>query len=254
MGQSADQLRQEIEQKREDAAQKIEQIESRVTDTVEQARTTVDDTVMKARDTVEGTVQKAKESVDLRRQVEEKPLLALGAALLGGFALGGMLGGGKGGQGSSAYGGRPSHVEGSSQAYYASQGSQGQGGLRGNIQQAAKSSGLEDMLANGTTALMNSLTERLKATLDETFPGFAEKLEQQTQGSGSRSGTSGSSSSSSGSSSGMSETGGGASQRVVASTGSGWPTGPAGAATTDSSGRTAPYYTSGETSGSETQR
>ncbi len=246
MGQSADQLRQEIEQKREDAAQKIEQIESQVTDTVHQARTTVDETVMKARDTVEGTVQKAKESVDLRRQVEEKPLLALGAALLGGFALGGMLGGDKGGHQS---GSRSTHIEGSSRAYEASMGAQSQSGLRGNIQQAAKSSGLEDMLANGTTALMNSLTERLKATLDETFPGFAEKLEQQTRGSSS--GTGGGSSMSS--SSGMSQTGSGTSQRLSGSTGSGWPTQSAGVGTTDSSGRTAPYYTSGETSGSPTQ-
>jgi len=245
MGQSADQLRQEIEQKREDAAHKIEQIESRVTDTVQQARTTVDDTVMKARDTVEGTVQKAKESVDLRRQVDEKPLLALGAALLGGFALGGILGADKGGHRS---GSRATHIEGSSRAYEASMGSQSQSGLRGNIQQAAKNSGLEDMLANGTTALMNSLTERLKATLDETFPGFAEKLQQQTQGSGT--GTGGGSSSSGGSGiSGMGQTGGTAQDLA----GAGWPAQPAGAATTDSSGRTTPYYTSGETSGTPTR-
>lgn len=244
MGQSADQLRQEIEQKREDAAQKIEQIESRVTDTVQLARTTVDDTVMKARDTVEETVQKAKESVDFRRQIEEKPLLALGAALLGGFALGGMLGGDKG---SHRSGYRATHIEDSTRANEASMGSQSQSGLRGNIQQAARSSGLEDMLANGTTALMTSLTERLKATLDETFPGFSEKLQQQTRGSSSGTGTGGSSR---GGSAGMSQTGGDSSKGLA---GAGWPAQPAGAATTDSSGRTAPYYTSGESSGSPTQ-
>jgi hypothetical protein len=46
MGQTADQLRQEIEQKREDAASKIDQIESRVQELPQMAKDTVTETVI----------------------------------------------------------------------------------------------------------------------------------------------------------------------------------------------------------------
>ncbi len=160
MGQSADQLRQEIEQKRSDAAQKIDDLEARVQDTAVQAREHV-------KGAVEDTIQTAKESFDLRQQVEERPLVALGTAFVGGLLLGGITGGGGGSQ----------------QASYGQGGGQGEG-IGGTLRNAAQRSGLEDAIANATAALLGSVTEQVKSTLDQHFPGFAEKMNtaQQTPG------------------------------------------------------------------------
>ncbi|MDQ3779527.1 MAG: hypothetical protein M3354_03120 [Chloroflexota bacterium] len=161
MGQSSDQIRQEIDQHRSDAAQKIDDLETRVQDTATQARD-------QAKDMVEDTIQTVKESVDLRKQVEERPLVALGVAFVGGLVLGGITGGGGGGQqSSSAQGG--------------SQQSQGAGGtLRG----AAQRSGLEDTISNAAAALLGSVTEQFKSTLEQNFPGFTAKMDtaQDTKG------------------------------------------------------------------------
>jgi len=168
MGQTADQLRQEIDQKRDDAGQKIDAIETRVQDTVQQAKETaqetVDDTVAKAKETVDETVQMVKENVDLAKQIEERPLAALGAALAGGFLLGKVMGGGQGHQPS---GGQPSGAP--------------QGGNTGGIRDAVKRSGLDDTLSTAMTALMGMLTEKARSAVDESFPAFAEKLKQQNE-------------------------------------------------------------------------
>ena len=225
MGQSADQLRQEIEQKRDDAAQKIDAIEMRVQDTVQQARDTVQDTVQQARDTVVGTVdqtvQKAKESFDLRRQVEEKPLVALGAALVGGFVLGGILGDDD--RRSSSYEGSSADLPRSATRT---------GGVRTGIRNAARESGLDDTIQNLTAAFMGSLTERLRSTVQESFPALADKLPPAHDGGQRQSLQAGSGASGAG---------------TVASGAS------ASAATTDASGRPTPYFSSGEVSGSSVQ-
>ena len=170
MGQTADQLRQEIEHKREDAAAKIDQLETRVQELPQMARDTVDETMQKAKETVTGTVESVKQSVqnvDLRQQIEQRPLAALGAALVGGFLLGGVLGGGKDGQ----------HRGGSRQ-----------GGTRSGLRGAAKNAGLDDTLATMSGALLGMLGERLRSIVDESFPEFSEKMKQQGGQSGSRSG------------------------------------------------------------------
>jgi len=165
MGQSSDQIRQEIEQHRSDAAQKIDDLEMRVQDTATQARD-------QAKGMVEDTIQTAKESFDFRKQVEERPLVALGVAFVGGLMLGGITGGssnggGSGPQASAAYGG--SHQR---------------HGAGGTLRQAAQRSGLEDTISNAAAALLGSVTEQFKSTLDRNFPGFSEKMDtaQNTQG------------------------------------------------------------------------
>ncbi len=149
MGQTADQLRQEIDQKRDDAGEKIDQIESRVQDTAQAAK-----------DTVTDTVEQVKQSIDIQKQIAERPLVALGAALVGGFVLGGLMGGGK-----------DSQQHGGGQYAGASP-----GGTRSGLRGAAKESGLEETLTSMMTALTGMLSERLRSTVDETFPGFAEKM------------------------------------------------------------------------------
>lgn len=164
MGQTADQLRQEIEAKREDAASKIDQIEARVTDTAQMARDTVTGTVDQVKGTVTDTVDQVKQSVqniDVRKLAEERPLAALGAALAGGFVLGGLLRGGGGGQG-----GHPNQYPGLQT-----------GGLRG----VAKSSGLDDTIAALSGTLMGMLAERVRSTVEQNFPEFHQRMQQHTE-------------------------------------------------------------------------
>jgi ElaB/YqjD/DUF883 family membrane-anchored ribosome-binding protein len=159
MGQSSDQLRQEIEQHRSDASQKIDDLEARVQDTATQARE-------QAKGMVEDTIQTAKESFDFRKQVEERPLVALGVAFVGGLMLGGITGGG--GQQTSS----------------GQSGTQQSQGASGTLRHAAQRSGLEDTISNAAAALLGSVTEQFKSTLDQNFPGFSSKMDtaQNTQG------------------------------------------------------------------------
>jgi hypothetical protein len=45
------------------------------------------------------------------------------------------------------------------------------------VRSAAQKSGLEDTIENAAAALMGSVTEQFKRSLDRTFPGFSEKLD-----------------------------------------------------------------------------
>ena len=57
--------------------------------------------------------------------------------------------------------------------------------MSSGIRNAAKKSGLEDTIENAAAALMGSITEQLKTTLDSRFPGYAEKMETAKSSSGS---------------------------------------------------------------------
>lgn len=108
MGQTSDQLRQEIAAKRDDAAAKIDQIEARVQElpnlAKETVRGTVDASIQQAKDTVDQSLTQAREAVvdkvgtmkqqaDLTTKIDERPLAALGIAFAGGYLLGKVLGG-----------------------------------------------------------------------------------------------------------------------------------------------------------------
>ena len=160
MGETADQLRQEVDQKREDAAQKIDQIQAKVEGATQQVKDTVDD-----------AKQQVKDTFDLRKQIEEKPLLALGAALAGGFILGGVLGGD--GDDRRRY---ARYDEGPRTMPYRPPASSG---IMDNVRKAAKSTGLEETLNTMVSSFMGSLGERVKAIGEETFPGL---MSQQQRG------------------------------------------------------------------------
>ncbi len=180
MGQSSDQIRQEIDQHREDAAQKIDQLQSQVQGTGEDLRHQAEETVDQVREqvmgSVEDTIHSVKESVNIQEQIEQRPLVALGAALIGGFVIGGMLGGGGGGQHRSS--------SSSSHDYSGSSSSQG-GGMGDTVRQAFKSSGLEETFSNAAAAMMGSVTEQVKQTIDRNVPGFSQKMESAKQQPGS---------------------------------------------------------------------
>jgi hypothetical protein len=154
MGQTADQLRQEVDQKRDDAAQKIDQIQAKVDGATQQVKATVDD-----------AKQQVKDTFDLRKQIEEKPLLALGAALAGGFVLGGITGDDD--RDEPRY---PRYDEGPRTMPYRPQSSSS--GIMDNVRKAAKSTGLEDTLNTMVASFLGNLGERVKAISEEAFPGL----------------------------------------------------------------------------------
>lgn len=167
MGQSADEIREEIGRNRADATQKIDQLERQVQGNAEHMRHQVEDTADHLRGQVKGTVDDTIESVknfDWQQQIQERPLVSLGAAFVGGIVLGSMADGASGGQ--------------QHQQSQFSQGSSGQGGSMGrSIRSAAQRSGLEESLSNAGAALVGSVTDQLKSRVDQNFPGFSEKMD-----------------------------------------------------------------------------
>lgn len=172
MGQSSDQIREEIDQHRHDAADKIDRLQSQVQGAADDLRSQAQDTVAGMQEQVKGTVDETietvKQNLDFREQVQERPLVALGAALIGGFVVGGMLGGGSENRSSGH------HVDSESTHTSHSSG----GGMGSTVQHAVKSSGLEEMLSNAAAALMGSVTEQVKQTVDRNMPGFSQKMDE----------------------------------------------------------------------------
>lgn len=191
MGQSSDEIRQEIDQQRAEAGQKIDNLQHQVQGQADHAREQVLDTADQVRGEakalVNDTVDTVKESFDFHEQVQQRPLVAAGAALLGGFVLGSITGGGDqhGGHRSSSQSYGSGDTTSSGYQYSGGQHSGGGTNLASGIRTAAQKSGLEDTISNATAALMGSLTEQLKTTLDQRFPGYSDKMETAEHQSGS---------------------------------------------------------------------
>jgi ElaB/YqjD/DUF883 family membrane-anchored ribosome-binding protein len=190
MGEGTDQLRQEIDQKRDDAAQKIDQIEqqvmqtaqqmeqkvtntaqqieSKVMDTRQQIEDKVMDTKQQIEDKVTDTVQQVREKFDWRGQVEERPLVAVGVAMLGGAILGGVLKDG------DDHAREASHQMGIS--------SQKRSGVGNAIRNAAKDSGLEDTIQKFAHAAFSNLGNQVRDVTERSFPGIAEIMKSDSSG------------------------------------------------------------------------
>jgi uncharacterized protein YjbJ (UPF0337 family) len=177
MGESTDQIRREIDESRQSAADKIDQIQNQVTGTADQMTASVQETAEHLREQVTGTVedsiQTVKENLDIRQAIEERPLLAVGAALIGGFVLGGLTGG--------DHDHRPS--QGSTMPAASHSGASGSS-LGSGLRAAIQKSGIEDTLSNAAAAFVGGLSDQLKETLDRNMPGFADKMStaQETPG------------------------------------------------------------------------
>jgi len=178
MGQSSDQIRQEIDQSRQGAAEKIdqlkEQVEGTATDMRGQVQETAEQMIDQVKGTVDETIETVRENFDFRQQIEERPLVALGAALVGGFLLGGMTRGSQGQSGTQ----HPSYASGTPVGESMSGGTSG-------IRNAIQHSGLEDTISNAAAAILGSVTDQVKEVLDRNFPGFNEKMTQAQQSPGS---------------------------------------------------------------------
>ncbi len=190
MGKSSDQLREEIDAQRNETGQKIDNLQHQIQDQVEGTRQQVTDTASQVAetvthvreeaqamvtdtvDTVKHTVESSIQNFDLEKMVEERPLVAAGAAMLAGFLLGGMLGGDD--NNSHRYSG--SHSGHSSGAETTGSGSSAMG-LGHSMREAARKSGLEDTISNAGAALMGTMTDQLKQMVDRNFPGFSDKLD-----------------------------------------------------------------------------
>ncbi|MDQ3655527.1 MAG: hypothetical protein M3457_10655 [Chloroflexota bacterium] len=186
MGQSTDQIRQEIDHNRDDAARKIDQLQSQVVGTADDMRSNVQDTaeqvIGQVKGTVDQTVESVKQNLDLRQQIEERPLMALGVALVGGFLLGGLTGGGGKQQGGGYQYSGNNNAQYGEQRQYSSQ--QQSGGLSQGLRSAVQKTGIEDTISNAAAALLGSVTDQLKNTLDQNFPGFVDKMSTAQHSSG----------------------------------------------------------------------
>lgn len=187
MGQSSDELRQEIDMRRHDAERKIndlqqtvqgtaDDLKSQARDTVDEVRGQVQGTVDQVRgqvqSTVEDTMRTVTENVDIERFVQERPLVSLGAALIGGFVLGGLIGDGDDSSSSRAHG--STGETGGVSTHSGSGGSS----LGHSVRKMIRETGLEDTFSNAAAAMMGSFTEQLKQTMDRNMPGFATKMDQ----------------------------------------------------------------------------
>ncbi len=136
MGETADQIRDQVDSAREQATDKIIQLEQHVTD----------------------AAQQVKENLDWRHQVSERPLLAVGVALAGGALFASVT---KGGNGQSR------SYEGSSN--HSSSSSSGNGGLGGVIRKAAQTAGLEAKIESAAQSFFTSLSKRVGEVATEAF-------------------------------------------------------------------------------------
>ncbi len=197
MGKSSDQLREELDAQRADTGAKIDNLQHQVEDQIEHTREQVTETAQHVRDeaqaVVTDTVDSVKQTVedfDLERMVQDRPLLSVGAAMLGGFMLGAMLGGGDGSDNNpnrytTARMGSGTGSQSGSQSDSYSGSHSSSSGIGNSLRSAAQKSGLEDTISNAGAALMGSVTEQLKDMMDKNFPGFSDKLDTAQQQSGS---------------------------------------------------------------------
>jgi ElaB/YqjD/DUF883 family membrane-anchored ribosome-binding protein len=153
MGETADQLRRQVDQKRDDASQKIDQIEQKVMGKAQQIEEKVTD-----------TADQVKTQMNWRYQVEEHPLVSVGAAMVGGMVLGRMMGKDDGHHRSSS----DTHV---------TQHDTNRGGITYSIKKAARTSGLDDSVQNFASAAMGMVGERMRDMTERTFPGMLDKVQ-----------------------------------------------------------------------------
>lgn len=135
MGSGTDQIREELEQTRDDAAERINELQNRLESVTEQATSTV-----------ENAKEQIKEKLDLKQQISNNPLVAVGAGLVVGFLLAGAGEDGGSSRRSRSGGGMSNDL------------------IR-QLRETARSTGLEDTLTAASGALMSTLSERMKSGL-----------------------------------------------------------------------------------------
>jgi ElaB/YqjD/DUF883 family membrane-anchored ribosome-binding protein len=83
-----EEIREQMAETRAALTEKLETLQERMEGTVETAHTTVENTVYAVKEGIHETVETVKRTFDLEYQVEQRPWLMMGAAVLAGYALG----------------------------------------------------------------------------------------------------------------------------------------------------------------------
>ena len=143
MGTTTDELRQQVDADRSNAEEKINKIQEQVLDSTQMIQ-----------DKATETVQQVKEQFDWRQQVNERPIMAAGAAMIGGMILGKMTSGGDHRSSGSTSG--------------TNSGASGSGGgiITGSLQSAFQRSGL---------------TDQIESTMDDFFANVASRMKDMTK-------------------------------------------------------------------------
>jgi ElaB/YqjD/DUF883 family membrane-anchored ribosome-binding protein len=84
-------LHQEIDQTRADLTEKLETLETQVRETVLGATENVGETIENVTSTVQETVENVKRTFDLRYQVQERPWMMVGGAVVAGLVVGAVV-------------------------------------------------------------------------------------------------------------------------------------------------------------------
>jgi hypothetical protein len=162
---STDEIRRELDQKRDALTRDVERLEAKV-----------------------------KNTFDLGNQISERPLLSVGLAVVGGVILGRMGSPGPsramttssyahghrtGGGAITPYGSAWSNGN-SAEQPGAAPGivEQVRAGFQGSVKQGVHSGGVDLVLANVTAALTALLVDKAKELLDQNLPGFAAQFDQ----------------------------------------------------------------------------
>jgi len=158
MGTTADELRQQVDTDRSNAEDKINKIQQQVTDSAQMVQ-----------DKATETVQQVKEQFDWRRQVNDRPMMALGAAMLGGMLLGKATSDQSGGNNSSS--GKSGSGSGGSM-------------FSGALQNAFQSSGMTDQIERTMNDVLSMVASRMK-DMTKGLAGMTSNGDQSTAGEGS---------------------------------------------------------------------
>lgn len=132
------------------------------------------------------------ESSGIQAKVTQRPLLAVGAGLIGGIVLGGLLGGGGDRRHDARTRSGGTHYTTASGGSTSESGSDQSGASSGSVthsmteglRKAAKQSGLEERSRSATTSAASSLNDTLRSVLSKQLPGFDERLRERQQGKG----------------------------------------------------------------------
>ena len=153
MGKSASEIDQELDQTRSDAAEKIEKIEQQISQSAESV----------------------KQSLDWRYQVQERPLLAVGTAFLGGLILGELTNSDDNDSGRRQHASAPGYWQDGRDT------PNHHGIMGGTLRQITQTSGIDDALSSAAAAMLGSAGQRIKDAVEETYPGFVERYERSTK-------------------------------------------------------------------------
>jgi len=138
MGQTTDELRQAVDETRENATQKIQEIEQMVGEKTEMV----------------------KQSLDWRTRVNDQPMMALGIALAGGFLLGGVVGGKD----------HDSGTAGNSIKYNTANANHSEGGLVAAIKKAVADTGLEESISQMASGYVSDLGQKARDMVEQALP------------------------------------------------------------------------------------